>query len=113
MPLGTVADVWGALAFAADACKAGYRSVMSMSRAANISMGEKGTGWYLPPYGGVDGGIWPGTWQRDLDSELQSRGCDKHGRDTLVMGGERRCPSEFLQSMQMVQCIAPSLAHDE
>lgn len=28
-----------------------------------------------------------GTWQRDLDAELESRGCDKKGRDTLVMGG--------------------------
>ena len=31
--------------------------------------------------------MWPGTWLRDLDAELDARGCDKEGRDTLVLGG--------------------------
>jgi hypothetical protein len=88
MPKGTVADVWGALDFAATACRAGYESVMSMSRGPNATAGESGAGWYLPPYGGADGGgLWPGTWQRDLDAELEARGCDKKGRDSLVLGG--------------------------
>ena len=56
-----------------------------MSRAANSSAGEQGAGWYLPPYG--EDGIWPGTWLRDLDAELETRGCDQTGRDSLIMGG--------------------------
>ena len=34
---------------------------MSMSRGPNATRGESGTGWYLPPYGGADVGIWPGS----------------------------------------------------
>eukprot|EP01051_Picozoa_sp_SAG22_P014712 SAG22_NODE_1825_length_3505_cov_3.818849_5_plen_163_part_00 len=126
MPKTVVADVWGALDYAANACKAGYRSVMSMSRGPNATLGEAGAGWCklaalmrsrlcrylpachrwrdplllmyrivtpssdLPPFGGADGGKWPGTWARDLDAELAARGCDKEGRDTLVMGGSVR-----------------------
>jgi hypothetical protein len=93
MPRDTVADVWGSIDYAATACKAGYRSVLSMSRGANATLGEAGTGWYLPPYGGGEGGgLWPGTWPRDLDSELERRGCDEASRNRLIMGGEQRSP---------------------
>lgn len=49
MPKQTVADVWGTIDIVASACKAGYRSVMSMHSAPNSSIGELGSGWYLPP----------------------------------------------------------------
>jgi len=44
MPKNTIADVWGSLDYAATACVAGYRSVMSMSRPPNASLGEAGSG---------------------------------------------------------------------
>lgn len=57
MPKSTVADVWGSIDYAAKACAAGYRSVLSMDKPPNATLGEEGTGWYLPPYGGA-GGLW-------------------------------------------------------
>jgi hypothetical protein len=97
MPRETIADVWGSIDIVATACTHGYRSVMSMHSPPNSSIGELGSGWYLPPYNGreggaigslsgPDGGTWPGTWLRDLDAELEHRGCDQKGRDELVLG---------------------------
>ena len=84
--------------------RSGYRSVMSMSRGPNVTRGESGSGWYLPPYGGADGGgIWPGTWQRDLDAELETRGCDKKGRNTLVMGGSAAAWSSDSSTFEYVR----------
>ena len=84
----TVADVWGSIEYAAEACNAGYRTVLSMQEPANATLGEQGTGWYLPPYpGSVGGGVWPGTWLRNPQEELAKRGCSLEAQKRLVMGG--------------------------
>ena len=55
-----IADVWGSIEFVAEACRNGYRTMMSMSmKPANAT--HPGSGWYLPPFGDCK---WPGAVRR-------------------------------------------------
>ena len=79
MPKSTIADVWGSIEYAAEACNHGYRSMLSMSAA-----GKTGSGWYLPPFGDCK---WPGSWLRDIDAELDALGCTAEKREKFILGG--------------------------
>jgi hexosaminidase len=81
MPHNTIANVWGTIDYAAEAAKAGFHTVLSMSGGSSY-----GSGWYLPYGAGNSGCLWPGAYTRDPAKELTALGCDEAAL-SLVDGG--------------------------
>ena len=100
MPASTIANVWGSIEYAAQAIKAGYHAVLTMSRGSAF-----GSGWYLP-YGANDGGdndcSWPGAYTRDPLIELEALGCNQtalqrvDGGSTAAWSGEHSTFDDFV-----------------